>query len=394
MNKFILFLITLSGIYIPIFGITVSLGELMIFILLPIWSRKARYIRANLNIQVLFIVLISLLSFRGLISLVLDSNFFALNHFINLVRVAGSVFMGFIVFNLFHNKKEYLTQSLKQILNIHLIALFLDSINLLPLQWSDNVTSFGWNNYERPSGLFGEPSFYAIFILTISFILRNLNSLSVFYRYAVILSLLVSTSLSGLIAGILLILPRRIKIKSIVQLSAALFFIGIVIISNPVFNERYVSRLSNILSDGSILNRSVGSYLTITETLKNRPFLGYGLGSRNHSNFYSKHQGELFTPFLTESEIECLLANTCDPSILYSTTTVFANLLLSGGIILLIIYFLIYYNLFLKFPDYRSKIFFIILPFMFGQPFESYLIILGIMTYSIYNYENNRSISI
>ena len=179
----------------------------------------------------------------------------------------------------------------------------MDAIFYSPIDWGDTGVILNERevDYDRPRGVFAEPSRFAIFqsilLSTILFLNYRFKEIKLksYDFFLGVTAILLSTSLFGAFASIIL-LTQYLFYKSIkfisryklttVNLFSIFFLITIVVIFFIFFDAQleYVkSRFMNVIafSDGSTRARIIGGYLSFIDVLQNQPISGYGAGNFN-----------------------------------------------------------------------------------------------------------------
>lgn len=292
-------------------------------------------------------------------------------------------------------KKEKLNvyfKSLMLVIILHSLIMIIASIWGVPWRFEGHLIIFENNLVQlfRPYALFGESSFWGIFlIIYFSLIIQyEINSkdkvIKWWHVFLISVSVFLVKSITCYFVMILLIsyfIYSRLSYQKIYLIVTPIFlvivFLSLIevdlreidgseiktfISSDPMYrlllSYAYMKeRLINffIISDGSTNQRIIGSYLYTIHVLEQSPFLGSGLGSENlqliykDKDFYSMD----YLVFNEEKKIP----------IKYSQSTFFAVLIGSGGI-----FTLIYFYVFIlgkTIIDNRS-IFFGVLIFILG----------------------------
>jgi len=261
----------------------------------------------------LFFIRIILLSpkinFRSIYknSLLLLGLFFTLISFFigdsiigNLSRIWISIFISYFLPNLNISKQTW-ANSIRKIIFFHFIILVFDLFFETPWGWvgeeGDFSLGFQVPDFYRPSGLFGEPSFYSLTVNSLLLILVILRKSSIYDCIIVLGSNLLATSVSGFLCSVVIILTNYSlefgpQVKRLVKeglLNKKIIFSTIIslilLIPLLILNEDFViKRLSNPLSDSSIIARTVGLWPIIQNVYQNSPFIGFGLGSEAIDN--------------------------------------------------------------------------------------------------------------
>ncbi len=228
----------------------------------------------------------------------------------NLSRIWITIFIAYFLPNLKIDKQIW-ANSIKKIIIFHFLILVFDFFFETPWGWGGDEGAFfiGFQvpDFYRPSGLFGEPSFYCLAVNSLLLILVILRKCSKFDCYIVAGSCLMSTSVSGFLCSLIIILSnytleigphlKRFIHKGVLDKKIIIsFFISIIfIIPFLVLNKDFViKRLANPLNDTSMIGRTVGLLPVIDKVYKTSPIIGYGLGSESMETLLNFKEIELF----------------------------------------------------------------------------------------------------
>jgi hypothetical protein len=250
-----------------------------------------------------------------------------------------------------------LSKLLRNVVIIHCAALLMDAIFPSPLYWTE-VTKLGFgNDFPRPRGLFGEPSFFGYYVLLLFAGVVSLDNSaqrnsSAFLSVLVLISILASGSLSAAI-GLLLIFvlmlrgPRknifssRLVSRNFIYL---LVFLACVPLLQTSFDylggrlgEIFVAGAVDLAGDSSTRTRILGSILVAQEIVTSHPILGVGLGGDNFLNLYEGSPS--YVSLLSESDQACVAAQTCSASLGWGAFTFWSFLLVAGGLPVLTLFY-------------------------------------------------------
>ena len=217
----------------------------------------------------------------------------------NLSRIWISVFISLLLPNLNISKQTW-SNSIKKIIIFHFFFLVFDFFFETPWGWGGEDGSFfiGFQSpdYYRPSGLFGEPSFYCLAVNSLLLILVILRNCSQYDCLVVLVSNLMSTSVSGFLCSLVIIFTnyilemgpqlRRFLNKGLLNKKIIISFLIFIILTIPflVVNNRIFERLNNPLLDTSMIGRTVGLLPVIESVYETSPLIGLGLGSEGIAN--------------------------------------------------------------------------------------------------------------
>lgn len=377
-SHIIYFLLSLWGILFQTpFGL-ISITDIVVIIIAIIQILRAKLFHFDKS-RLFFLILIIYLFFLG-IFFSFNSEFYIINHYKNLLRVLFSfIFICSLEFDKILRDKDSLKKIIIFTLNFHSILLILDYFFQLPISWN-GYTYFGISDFQRPRGLYPEPSFAAITIILNLFLLLTLNEFKLKKTILGFAALVISTSLIGILGAALLFLVSLIKSpkENIFQLRT-IFLIILIVITFTLISEYVLSRIT--LYDGSFLKRFYGSYLTLNYILANYPWFGLGLGSDNYDLIPTLSTLE----FSSQNDLECHAMKKCDAEVNRSNTNSIISLITGGGITLLFLYFkMIYHAIGIRNLNFLICFYVLI---SFGSPFIP-TIIMTIWILSYLNFKN------
>ena len=213
----------------------------------------------------------------------------------NLSRIWVTVLIAYFLQGLEINI-ETLVRSIKNLINFHFYFLIFDFFFETPWGWNDNIGGFfiGFNTPDlwRASGLFSEPSFYCLLSNCLLFILMILKNCSINNCLIVLGSNLLTTSISGTICSVIIILNnysyeinsflKRIFSNGIINKNSLKTILFSLFLLLPVlifiFNHHFLTRVLDPINDNSIIGRTLGTIPIVYYVFKNSPLFGLGLG--------------------------------------------------------------------------------------------------------------------
>ena len=414
----IFFPISLSNIgFISNLRITISdVTLILIFLYAMICKRRLVINNFSINSIIFFFLLFLINIFNILFVEGIDVNNIIFNYLKFLLLISIVLFLPTLI------NKEKLSiyyKSLMLVIILHSIIIIISS--KWGLFWRLDGHLIVFENYLassfRPSSLFGESSFWGVFLITyICLIMQyEINSkdkvIKWWHVFLISVSVLIVKSVTCYLAMILLIsyyIYNRVSLQSNFLLAIS-FFLAMFLLSsieidmreiNGSEKETYLSsnfqnkllityfylkeRMINFLtfSDGSANQRLIGSFLYSLHVLEQSPLLGSGLGSENLSLIYKDKNFYSFD-YLIFNEYKQV-------PITYSKTTYFAVLIGSGGVFtLLYFYIFILGRTMLNYRTMFFGFFIFILGFSNGGVFqEHFWITLTIILYLKSNSSN------
>ena len=240
----------------------------------------------------------------GIYNFIFIDNFSPLSHFKIVFKVFAVMFMA-ITYPTILSKISYiqLFAALIFVLRFHILLIFLDAVFYSPIDWGDAGVILNERDvdYDRPRGVFGEPSRFAIFqsilLATILFLDYRFKEIKLksYDFFLGVASIMVSTSLFGAVVSVILLtqylfykLSQSSSLTRTRTVNAFTIFslITIAVIFFIFFGTQFEyiqSRFMNVIafSDGSTRARIIGGYLSFIDVLQNQPFSGYGGGNFN-----------------------------------------------------------------------------------------------------------------
>jgi len=216
----------------------------------------------------------------------------------NLIVIWISIFIAYFIPSLEISSYQW-AYAIKKTILFHSLFMLFDVFFETPWYWDRSIffLGFGMPDFYRPSGLFGEPSFYALSLNCLLLILTILRKCSKKDCLLVSSTIILSTSISGILTTLVIIITNYIsEIISFIRnfifkglLNRKIFFVIplVVILLLPlfIFNEGWVlTRLFNPLFDTSLMGRTLGLLPTIEYVYQNSPLIGIGLGSEVLNN--------------------------------------------------------------------------------------------------------------
>ena len=356
-----LFLLSLFSILINTPIGVVAIADIFIFFVAA--RQLSRGYLVGWSVQSFFLALIVLVLTIQTFIHIFDTNFNLSSHFKSLARlVCVFIFLNSLEFrNLLKNKYD-LRKAILVVLHFHSIIVLIDFFAPMPLEWGE-YTYFELSDYHRARGLFGEPSYVAIYILSNLFVLACIRKLRVREYATPILALLATKSFIGLIGvGVLFtLLPSRF-------LAPRDAFIFLVLVGSIFLSVLTNSRAAVILTDTSALKRVVGAYLSIDSVFDTNPLIGFGLGGANAERIPVRSSVEL----ISEADMRCMNAGTCNPIIMNSYVNSFAVVVAGGGLTLLILYSALVWSV--AGASLVTLLFLIFILSAQGSPFASYIL--------------------
>ena len=333
--------ITLESINIktPIGHLSIALITILITNLFLIFNLKKYNINSSrpLLIFALWISLISVFQGNSLIG--------------NLVRCYSLVYIGSIIpdLNLENNK---LVNSLRKILTFHCFILYFDYLFVVPWGWDgEDLFRIGiFNNLNRATGLFLEPSYFGLTINLILLLLVISKQVKKIDFILVIVAGYCCSSLSAVLGTVLIIISHYLRFflrilknifinRKIIKSKGKYFiypFLFVLLISLN-FNKRDIgSRLRNPYYDSSSLSRIFGSYFTFKNIIKNSPIYGYGLGGDNIDNILNSFGATFTLDQIGGSEV--ITQHSGNRIFKLSLVNIFVVLTFIGGVPLLLLF--------------------------------------------------------
>jgi len=294
--SFIIFGISLFS-FTTLGFISVSFTDIMIglLILYALFINQLM-LRSFVFYAMLFFAIICF--FSGVVNFSLDSTFVLGNFIANYIRIIGLVVM-LLLFPPLLRKigHDRLVQATLWVLRLHALIVIADVFMHNPF--------WGEIDLNRPRGLFGEPSFFGIYMgLSLFYILQvEYNTGTRYLTFIDIalfcLSLLASISLSsvGFLCMFLFFLIRKYqtkgKLKLFMTIALLVVFIGMFAPNlrlNYLVNK--IGSLDQGLQNESVRVRLLGSVLLSMKVLDESPLLGAGLGGANVRRLFDQY-GEL-----------------------------------------------------------------------------------------------------
>lgn len=304
---------------------TIAITDVVIGLLLLYALVSIRFaVRSPVVYATLFLAGVIILS--GVVNAQTDPTFDTGDFAFEYIRIVGLVAMVLLLPPLLRRVgHDRLAQGTLWVVRAQSVLLLADSLVSLP--WSP--TSWG---FTRPTSVFGEPSFFAVYMaLSLFYVLqveRNTGAryIRVFDIVLLGLAFVASDSVSSIIVLILflLLLAMRggVKYKAKLSIGVAVFAL-LLSLSVATFPDtgpgknwdNTVGRVSNVLPhrfvDGSSRQRLIGSSLLAIEVLKEAPLLGTGLGGTNLNRLLERYEGgpqRTFTLSLTTIPVAVIAA--------------------------------------------------------------------------------------
>tara|TARA_B100000886_G_scaffold340036_1_gene307577 strand:+ start:3381 stop:4547 length:1167 start_codon:yes stop_codon:yes gene_type:complete len=217
----------------------------------------------------------------------------------NLSRLWISIFIAYFLPYLDISSQKW-ANAIKKTILFHALFLIFDFIFETPWGWDAKGYFFlglGSPDFHRAQGLFGEPSFYALTVNCLLLILIILRKCSIYDCLLVLSTNLLSTSASGFLCSLVIFLTNY-SFETILFLKKLFFkrlfdkkilfilpFIFIFLAPFIIFNSDFIiKRLSDPLSDSSMLSRTIGTFSVLQYVFENSPIIGFGFGSEQLQN--------------------------------------------------------------------------------------------------------------
>ena len=291
---------------VPGLGVTVSLavsdvivGGLVLYTLFRLRVAPP----SPVTFAVLFLALALLLS--GAVNGVTDPTFDVGSFFANFVRVMALVSMVVLLPTwarwMGHGR---LAQGTLWVARLHSVLIIADSFLTLPLRFEGDslVWSLALPDAERPQGMFGESSFFGVYMaLSLFYILqvernsgvRHIRVLDIgLFSLALVAS--DSVSSSGVLFMFVGTLLLRGKIRQRLKAAAAIAVFAAVLLALALIwpeigpaqsldnsTGRVLAVMPGRFTDGSGRQRLLGSSMLALEVLRDSPLVGTGLGGSN-----------------------------------------------------------------------------------------------------------------
>ena len=301
---------------ISLFGIStfwlvsLTLTDMLIFILIIYALVKNRiFFRGIIFYIMAFFTMIALLS--GFINAITDYSTFAINNFIaNYLRIIGLFGMVSLLpplqNKIGHNK---LAMATLWIVRIHALFVLADAFFTNPFDWSGSHITLNQTltDFNRPRGLFTEPSFFGIYTgISLFYILQVqcntkkffLNQWTYLFRngYDSINFSICCNSFCFFLFEYFRTQKNSFSFKNLVSL-ILLFFIATFLgsrfqkESSTGINLKYVTdKVSHFrygVNDENIRVRILGGFILSNHILQKSPLLGVGLGGANQNRLLS-----------------------------------------------------------------------------------------------------------
>ena len=290
-------------------SVTLAVSDAVVAVLLFYALFRVRIaVRNSVVFAFLYFVVIVLIS--GILNVTSDPTFDGYDFALDYLRLSGLLGMLVLLPTVMRRVgNELLVMGTLWAVRFHCLYFVLDTFFVMPVRWAS--TGVIWSpvtpEFSRPVGLFGEPSFFAVFvILSLFFVLQvEVNSKRLYIRtYDIVLislGLLASTALSSLVVlncfFIALIVTRDMKHRVRVGASATVFCVLAAVtvstapdIGRESMGDYMFSRAKNIrpgqFSDSSSRQRIIGSTLLAVEVLKDAPMFGKGMGGQNTNRLF------------------------------------------------------------------------------------------------------------
>ena len=317
---------------ISLFGIStfwlvsLTLTDMLIFILIIYALVKNRiFFRGIIFYIMAFFTMIALLS--GFINAITDYSTFATNNFIaNYFRIVG-LFGMVSLFPPLQNKIGHTKLAIATLWIVRMHALFVlaDAFFTNPFDWSGSEMMLNQRSidFNRPRGLFVEPSFFGIYTgLSLFYILQvQCNTKKLFFKpldlLFIGLAMIASTSASAVILFLFFLFEyfrTQKKSFSFKRLgSLILLFLVATSLGNQFqketstgINLQYViNKVSHFrygFKDENIRVRILGGFILSNQILQKSPLLGIGLGGENQNRFLSS-LGVLYEGKITSEDV-------------------------------------------------------------------------------------------
>ena len=327
-NDTVLFFLSLFAIFIPTPIGIVAVTDLFILYVATLQIIRGKFNGLGNSKFILLLILLTMIF--SMFYHARNDDFDWFSHVKSLIRVAVIlVFLSSKEFLNLINGGQTLRSSINKILHIHSIVIILDFFLPLPIEWGE-YTYIAFSEYHRARGLFGEPSFAAIYILANFFLLFQNGKIKIKFMVTPLLALLSTTSLIGILGVALLFLFNFRKIcgngTGLLAATVLLVLVGASTLQN--------NRVANIMDDSSGLKRLVGAYLTYEIVRSKSPIFGFGFGG---GNLEAMPKSSSFL-FVSQADIECTRKGTCNGLISNTAANSFAVLLIGGGFIVVFLY--------------------------------------------------------
>jgi hypothetical protein len=307
---------------LPILGqsLTLAVADIVIALLLlyALWDNPFT-IRSPVVYATLCLAGVTLLS--GTANAWTDPTFDLGDFSIDYVRIVGLVVMVSLLPSLARKLgHDRLAQGTLWAVRLHVFLVLADTMFGSPLTFESGgvaLLSQGAAGFSsRPLGLFGEPSFFAIYVgLSLAYILQvERNTAARYIRVSDIvligLALVGSTSISSflvLVAFLLYLVTRSgLRDRAKISVGVAVFALSLSLFvrtSDTVQRENWENLVRRVWAiqplqfvDGSSRQRLIGSSLMTMRVLEDAPLLGRGVGGKNLNRLYDRYE-EGFMPF-------------------------------------------------------------------------------------------------
>lgn len=348
------FCLSLESFVIDI-GVPIAIADIAVFLL--ILSSILVHQKIIFNWMLVFILVLGIDVFlANMINFYLDENFHFSGFLSNYLRIiAITMIIIFIPSLLKELELESLIKGILFAIKFHCLIVIFDPFVIYPWTFSDGggvIPGIESNEFlpsDRGRGLWGEPSYFAGYIglmmCAVIQLERNAKKqITTLIDYTIIfLALLASASVTGVaIGGLIILMNILIHRKEIFKTRSLLRTVGIGLLIIPIMtialagSFTYISgKMSEGLAGGSTLQRLVGSSLFTLDIMREKPFLGSGLGADNQNAFKDKHgDAIIFDAIESSSESGAQVLE-------QSTTTFWATLAAAGGLPSLLIFYLL-----------------------------------------------------
>ena len=237
----------------------------------------------NVEKPILFTILVLLSSFlvAGVFS-IQESYFGVSQYLLNSLRILFYCVVYFIVSETTKKGNFTLIKNLRASLTVLLFLVVVEQvIQFLGVYWSYTIPGITTNTGSkfapfRPSGTFDEPSYLAVYLGLVYFILQEANVADKYWRLLIFILLVLSRSLTGfLILPVLMLIEFRKygfwrrRLPLFVILGGLLIIIG-----SSLLGERILGALS----DASLTHRLAGSWEVFSYLWNEKFWTGLGLG--------------------------------------------------------------------------------------------------------------------
>lgn len=270
---------TLLFNFYPIENISILDIYLLLYCVQNIKSLKKVNISYNHHVILLMVVflLVGIWSY--------DNTYFGLSQFLlNALRMLYYCFVYLIITQTVSEGKFGLIYKLIYSLKILVLLVFVEQLlQIFGIYWSYYFPGFTTNTGPqlgpfRPSGTFDEPSYLAIYLVLVYYIILKAEIGFKYWRVLIFTLLIVSRSFAGLAAiPILLSLEYTNNKSKRIQVQKLVFIGGIVLLmSGLVFRERIQGILA--MEDGSSIHRLAGSWEVFLAIWNENPWTGIGFG--------------------------------------------------------------------------------------------------------------------